>query len=63
LPETWSLLTDAFFTIEHIALGLQQYPDLDRMFEEYLDDFLDCPASAPMRQKRQVEEGRISVAS
>jgi 2-polyprenyl-6-methoxyphenol hydroxylase-like FAD-dependent oxidoreductase len=25
--------------------------------------FLQCPASAPMRQKRQVEEGRISGPS
>jgi len=31
LPETWSLLTEAFNTIEPIALGFQQYPDLDKM--------------------------------
>jgi len=41
LPETWTLLTEAFFTIEPIAIGFQQYPDLDRMAEDHLDEFLE----------------------
>jgi hypothetical protein len=40
-PETWSLLTEAFNTIEPIALGFQQYPDLNKMSSERLDEFLD----------------------
>ena len=31
LPETWSLLNEAFYTIEPIAIGYQQYPNLDEM--------------------------------
>jgi hypothetical protein len=47
LPETWSLLTEAFFTIEPIAIGFQQYPDLDKMAENHLDEFLEkSPLSA-----------------
>jgi hypothetical protein len=41
LPETWSLLTEAFFMIEPTALGYQQYPDLDRMADDHLDEFLE----------------------
>jgi hypothetical protein len=44
LPETWNLLTEAFFTIEPIAIGFQQYPNLDRMSAENLEEFLEkCP--------------------
>jgi hypothetical protein len=41
LPETWSLLTEAFYTIEPIAIGFQQYPNLDKMSAEHLNEFLE----------------------
>jgi hypothetical protein len=64
LPETWSLLTDAFFTIEPIALGLQQYPDLDRMSEEYLDDFLDkSPLTSLQKSELKASPDKIRLYS
>src|SRR5260370_42350892 len=41
LPDTWSLLTEAFYTIEPVALGVQRSPDLDKMSAERLDEFLE----------------------
>jgi hypothetical protein len=41
LPETWSLLNEAFYTIGPIALGFQQYPNLDEMSADRLEEFLE----------------------
>jgi hypothetical protein len=41
LPEMWGLLTHAFYTIEPVAFAVQQYPDLDNMSAERIDEFLD----------------------
>jgi len=41
LPEMWGLLTDAFHTVEPVALGFQQYPDLDNMSAKRLDELLE----------------------
>jgi hypothetical protein len=41
LPDTWSLLTEAFYTVEPVALGFQRHPDLDNMSAERLDEFLE----------------------
>ena len=62
LPETWSLLTDAFFTIEPVALGFQQYPDLDRMSEEHLDEFLE-KSSLTSLQKSELKASSDKVRS
>ena len=57
LPDTWSLLTEAFYTIEPVALGIQRYPDLDQMSAERLDEFLEIsPLTA-------VEKGELKAAS
>jgi hypothetical protein len=50
LPDTWSLLTDAFFTIEPVAIGFQQYPDLNNMSPERLDEFLDAGPLTPVQK-------------
>jgi hypothetical protein len=42
LPDTWSLLTEAFYTVEPVALGIQRYPDLDQMSDERLAEFLEA---------------------
>jgi hypothetical protein len=41
LPDTWSLLSEAFYTVEPVALGVQRNPDLDKMSAERLDEFLE----------------------
>ena len=41
LPETSSLLNEAFYTIEPIAIGFQQYPNLDEMSADHLEEFLE----------------------
>jgi hypothetical protein len=50
LPDTWSLLTDSFFTIEPVAIGFQQYPDLNNMSPERLDEFLDEGPLTPVQK-------------
>ncbi len=57
LPETWSLLTEAFYTVEPVALGIQRYPDLDRMSAERLDEFLE---TSPLTA---VEKAELKAAS
>lgn len=60
LPETWSLLTEAFFTIEPIAIGLQQYPDIDRMTEDHLDEFLvQSPLTAVQKTEIKATPNKI----
>jgi DNA invertase Pin-like site-specific DNA recombinase len=45
-------------------IGTESHSRLGRLEPgEALYQYLDCPASAPMRQNRQVEEGRISGPS
>ena len=64
LPETWSLLTDAFFTIEPISIGFQQYPDLNRMSEEHLDDFLDkSPLTSLQKTDLKASSDKIEMYS
>jgi hypothetical protein len=41
LPDTWSLLSEAFYAVEPVALGVQRNPDLDKMSAERLDEFLE----------------------
>jgi hypothetical protein len=40
LPEAWGKLSDAYGIILALTSALQQYPDLDRMNESHLDEFL-----------------------
>src|SRR5438093_10362379 len=37
----WRLLTEAFYTIEPIAMEIQRYPNLDKMSAERLEEFLE----------------------
>ena len=60
LPETWSLLTDAFYTIQPIALGFQQYPDLDQMSAERLDEFLETsPLTALQKTELKASSNKV----
>ena len=44
LPEAWSKLNDAYGLVTATTSALQQYPDLDRMTDPHLEEFLnDCP--------------------
>jgi hypothetical protein len=56
LPDTWSLLTEAFFTIEPVGLGIQRYPDLNNMSSERLDEFLEASPLTP------VQKGELKAA-
>jgi hypothetical protein len=40
LPQTWASLAEAFSVIEPVALEFQQYPDLNNMSMERLEDFI-----------------------
>jgi len=41
LPEAWRLLNEAFSLLSNLVAPFQQYPDLDRMNPEQLNEFLD----------------------
>lgn len=41
LPEAWGRLTDAHGVTVSITATIQQYPDVDRMNEDQLDEFLE----------------------
>lgn len=41
LPEAWGRLTDAHGVITAVTSALQQYPDLDRMNDDQLEEFLE----------------------
>jgi hypothetical protein len=44
LPKAWSLLVKAFNTARGVTASVQSYPDIDRMKQSQLDEFLeDCP--------------------
>jgi hypothetical protein len=61
LPETWSLLTEAFYTIEPITLGYQQYPDLNRMSAERLEEFLEeSPLSGSQKAELKAVSDKIA---
>lgn len=40
LPELWAKLNEAFSSVASFVSPLQSHPDLDRMSQEHLDDFL-----------------------
>jgi hypothetical protein len=64
LPETWSLLTEAFYTIEPITLGIQQYPGLDKMSSEQLDEFLeDSPLTGTRKLELKMTGNKVSYYS
>jgi hypothetical protein len=59
LPDTWSLLTEAFYTIEPVALGIQRYPDLNQISAERLDEFLAIsPLTAVEKAELKVESDK-----
>ena len=41
LPEAWGRLSDAFNTTVPVSLGFLQYPDVNRMTTEQLEEFLE----------------------
>lgn len=41
LPEAWGRLTDAFHATHPIGLGFHQYPDVNKLTADQLDDLLD----------------------
>ena len=44
LPEVWGRAIDAFNAIHPMALGFQEYPDLDKMSADQLQELIDkCP--------------------
>jgi len=60
LPETWSLLNEAFYTIEPIAIGYQQYPNLDEMSADRLEEFLEkSPLTAVQKTELKSESNKI----
>src|SRR5271169_3030216 len=60
LPETWSLLNEAFYTIEPIAIGLQQYPNLDEMSADRLEEFLEkSPLTVVQKTELKSESSKI----
>jgi hypothetical protein len=60
LPETWSLLNEAFYTIEPIAIGFQQYPNLDEMSADRLEEFLEkSPLTVVRKTELKSESNKI----
>lgn len=57
LPELWGRLVDAFDTTTHFTSFLQQFPDVDKMNAEHLEEFL---AKSPFMewQKRELRESK-----
>jgi hypothetical protein len=52
LPETWGRLNDAFSKLVPVALGFQQYPDINRMPENQVDELLD---KSPLANWQKIE--------
>jgi hypothetical protein len=52
LPRAWKLLTKNFYTTRGVIAALQTYPDIDRMEEAQLDEFLE---SSPLESWRKSE--------
>jgi hypothetical protein len=64
LPETWSLLNEAFYTIEPIAVGFQQYPNLDEMSADHLEEFLDkSPLTVVQKTEFRSESNKVKYYS
>ena len=60
LPETWNLLNEAFYTIEPIAIGFQQYPNLDEMSADRLEEFLEkSPLTGVQKTELRSEANKI----
>jgi hypothetical protein len=60
LPETWSLLNEAFYTIEPIAIGFQQYPNLDEMSADRLEEFLEkSPLTVVQKTELKSDSNKI----
>jgi len=60
LPETWSLLNEAFYTIEPIAIGFQQYPNLDEMSTDRLEEFLEkSPLTVVQKTELRSESNKV----
>jgi hypothetical protein len=60
LPETWSLLNEAFYTIEPIAIGFQQYPNLDEMSADRLEEFLEkSPLTVVQKTELKSESNKV----
>lgn len=58
VPEAWRLLTDAYNSVDALTHPFQQYPDLDRMNEAELSEFL-----AAQEEYTNSERERILRAS
>ena len=64
LPETWSLLNEAFYTIEPIAVGFQQYPNLDKMAVDRLEEFLEqSPLTVVQKTELKSEPNKVRYYS
>ncbi len=60
LPETWSLLNEAFYKIEPIAIGFQRYPNLDEMSSDRLEEFLEkSPLSVVEKTEFKSESNKV----
>lgn len=56
LPKLWGFLTAAYGQVSRLVAALQSYPDLDRMNESELAEFLEkCPLAE--WQKKELREG------
>jgi hypothetical protein len=51
LPDAWSLLIEAFYTIELVAIAFRRNPDLNTMSAERLEEFLGESPLTPLEKK------------
>ncbi|WJR76022.1 hypothetical protein [Bradyrhizobium sp. NP1] len=58
LPEAWGKLVMAHGTVQAVAAGLQQYPDLDRMTSDHLDEFLGKSPLDNWQKEKIKREGK-----